>query len=206
MPTVDVLDMDRQKIDSVELPEEIFNLKVRPDLLHAVVRWQQAKRRAGSASVKNRSEVRGGGHKPYRQKGTGRARAGTSSSPIWRSGGVAHGPRPRDFSYKLNKKIRRLGVKMALSSKLQNDRLMVLGELKLEEIKTKLFIEAMDRLELKKVLFVTPEPDQVLELSSRNLAAVKMIQAKDLNVYDLLAYDQLVILRPSLEKIVEKLQ
>ena len=206
MPTVDVLDMDRQKIGSVELPEEIFNLEVRPDLLHAVIRWHQAKRRAGSASIKGRSEVRGGGRKPYRQKGTGRARAGTIRSPLWRGGGVVHGPRPRDYGFKLNKKLRRLGLKMALSSKFQADRLMVLGELKLEEIKTKLFVEAMDRLELKKALFVTPEADQVLELSCRNLAAVKMIQAKDLNVYDLLAYDQVVILRPSLETIVERLQ
>ena len=206
MPTVDVIDMEKQKIDSVELPEEIFNLEVRPDLLHAVIRWQQAKRRAGSASTKTRSEVRGGGHKPYRQKGTGRARAGTRSSPIWRSGGVAHGPTPRDFGFKLNKKVRRLGLKMALSSKLQANQLMVLGELKLEEAKTKLFVEVMGRLELNKALFVTPEADQALELSCRNLAAVKMIQAKDLNVYDLLAYDQVVILRPSLEKIVERLQ
>ena len=206
MPLVDVLDMDRQKIDSVELPEEIFNLEVRPDLLHAVIRWQQAKRRAGSASIKGRSEIRGGGRKPYRQKGTGRARAGTIRSPLWRGGGVVHGPKPRDYSFKLNKKLRRLGLKMALSSKLQDDRLMVLGELKLEEIKTRLFVKAMDRLELKKALFVTPEADHVLELSCRNLAAVKMIQAKDLNVYDLLAYDQVVILRPSLETIVERLQ
>lgn len=206
MPTVDVLNMDRQKIDSIELPEEIFNLQVRPDLLHAVIRWQQAKRRAGSASVKGRSEVRGGGRKPYRQKGTGRARAGTIRSPLRRGGGVVHGPQPRDFGFKLNKKLRRLGLKMALSAKLQADRLMVLAELKIEEAKTRLFVQAMDRLELKGALFVTPEADQVLELSSRNLPTVKMIQAKDLNVYDLLAYDQVVILRPSLEKIVARLQ
>ncbi len=205
MPTVDVLDPVRNKVDVLDLPDEVFNLKVRPDILHQVVRWQMAKRRAGTASTKGRSEVRGGGRKPYRQKGTGRARAGTTRSPLWRKGGVVFGPKPRDYSHKLNKKMRLLGLKMALSAKYQADQLMVLSELNLPEIKTKTFATLLKTLDLDRALFVTPEPDEKVELSSRNIPGVKLVRPEGLNVYDLLKYDHLVLLRPSVDMILERL-
>ena len=205
MPTVDIMDMTRTKVDQADLPEEIFNLEVRSDVLHQLVRWQLAKRRAGAASTKTRSEVRGGGRKPWRQKGTGRARVGTIRSPLWRSGGVIHGPRPRDYDYKLNRKFRRLGLKMALSSKYQGEKLMVLSELSLPEIKTKLFAELMKTLEIDRALFVTGDEQGRLTLSARNIPGVKVIRPEGLNVYDLLKYDHLVMERPCLEAVVERL-
>lgn len=205
MPTVDVFDMNRQKAGSLDLPEEIFNAEVRTDVLHKVVDWQLARRRAGTASTKGRSEVRGGGRKPWRQKGTGRARVGTIRSPLWRGGGVVFGPRPRDYSYKLNKKFRRLGLKMALSSKLQSEALVVLSELSMAEVKTKTFAGILSTLELGKALIVTPEFDENLELSGRNIPGVKFIRPEGLNVFDVLKCDQVVILQPSVEKIVERL-
>jgi len=205
MPTVDIMDMSRAKVDQAELPDEIFNLEVRSDVLHQLVRWQMARRRAGNASTKTRSEVRGGGRKPWRQKGTGRARAGTTRSPLWRSGGIIHGPKPRSYDYKLNRKFRQLGLKMALSSKYQGEKLMVLSELSLPEIKTKLFAELMKTLEVDRALFVTTDEKGKLTLSSRNIPGVKVIRPEGLNVYDLLKYDHLVMERPCLEAIVERL-
>ncbi len=205
MPTVEVIDMTRKKVEELNLPDEIFNREVRPDILHQVVRWQLAGRRAGTASTKTRSEVSGGGRKPWRQKGTGRARVGTIRSPLWRSGGVVHGPKPRDFSYKLNKKIRRLGLKMALSAKFQDEALVVLSDLTLPEIKTKAFAGFMKDLELSRPLFVTPEFDENVELSGRNIPGVKFIRPEGLNVFDVLKADQVVILKSSVDKIVERL-
>jgi len=205
MPTVDVYDIKRQKVADLDLPDEIFNVEVRPDVLHSVVNWQLARRRSGSASTKGRSEVRGGGRKPWRQKGTGRARAGTIRSPLWRGGGVTHGPKPRDYSFKLNKKLRVLGLKMALSAKLQAGELVVLSELSLPEIKTKALAAILKDLALKKALLISPEADRNLELSGRNIPGLKLLQPEGLNVYDVLKYDHLVLLRPSVDKIVARL-
>jgi len=205
MPTVDVYDIKRQKVADLDLPDEIFNVEVRPDVLHSVVNWQLAKRRSGSASTKGRSEVRGGGRKPWRQKGTGRARAGTNRSPLWRGGGVIHGPKPRDYSFKLNKKLRILGLKMALSAKLQAGELVVLSELNLPEIKTKALAAILKDLALKKALLISPETDRNLEMSGRNIPGIKLLQPEGLNVYDVLKYDHLVLLRPSVDKIVARL-
>ena len=205
MPTVDVIDKNRKKVDQVDLPDEIFNVEIKSDILHQVVRWQLAKKRQGNASTKTRSEVRGGGRKPWRQKGTGRARAGTSRSPIWRGGGTIHGPKPRDYSYKLNKKLRSLGLKMAISSKLKEEQLMVLNILDLPETKTKHFAGIMNGLDLSRALFVITEDDRTALLSSRNIPGVKVIKAEGLNVFDVLKYDHLVLLQPSVERIVERL-
>lgn len=205
MPTVDVIDKNRKKVDQVDLPDEIFNVEVRPDILHQVVRWQLAKKRTGNASTKTRSEVRGGGRKPWRQKGTGRARAGTSRSPIWRGGGTIFGPKPRDYAYKLNKKLRSLGLKMAISSKLKEENLVVLDGLDLPETKTRHFAGIMNGLEVSKALFVIAGEDQAAILSSRNIPGAKVIKAEGLNVFDVLKYDHLVLLKPSVEKIVERL-
>ncbi len=205
MPTVDVIDKNRKKVDQVELPDEVFNIEVRSDILHQVVRWQLAKKRSGNASTKTRSEVRGGGRKPWRQKGTGRARAGTIRSPLWKGGGTIHGPKPRDYSYKLNKKLRSLGLKMAISAKLKEEQLVVLSGLDLPETKTKHFAGIMNGLDLSRALFVTTEDDRTAILSSRNIPGVKVIRADGLNVFDVLKYDHLVLLQPSVEKIVERL-
>lgn len=205
MATVDIYDVNRQKAGSLELPEEIFNTEVRSDVLHQVVNWQLARRRSGNASTKGRSDVRGGGRKPWRQKGTGRARVGTIRSPLWRGGGVVFGPKPRDYSFKLNKKIRQLGLKMAISSKFQSETLMVINDLSMDEIKTKAFAGILGKLELGKALFVTPEFNENLELSSRNIPGVKFIRPEGLNVFDVLKCDQLVLVEPSVDKIVERL-
>ena len=205
MPTVDVIDKNRKKVDQVDLPDEVFNVEARSDILHQVVRWQLAKKRSGSASTKTRSQVRGGGRKPWRQKGTGRARVGTIRSPLWRGGGIIHGPRPKDYTFKLNKKLRSLGLKMAISDKLKEDQLFVLNDLDLPETKTKLFAEVLTGLNLSRALFVTTEEDRTAILCSRNIPGVKVIRANGLNVYDILKYDYLVLVRPSVEKIVERL-
>lgn len=205
MPTVEVFDMSRKKVEDLNLPDEVFGREVSSNVLQQVVRWQLAARRSGTASTKTRSEVRGGGRKPWRQKGTGRARAGTSRSPLWRSGGVVHGPKPRDFSYKLNKKIRRLGLKMALSAKVQDESLVVLSELSLAEVKTKEFAGMMKNLDLSRALFVTPEFDEKVELSGRNIPGVKFIRPEGLNVFDVLKAHQVVIVKPSVDRIVERL-
>ena len=205
MPTVDVIDKNRNKVDQVDLPDEVFNVEVRSDVLHQVVLWQLAKKRSGNASTKTRSEVSGGGRKPWRQKGTGRARAGTTRSPIWRGGGTVHGPKPRDYSFKLNKKLRSLGLKMAISAKLRDDQLMVLNDLDLPETKTKYFAGIMNGLDVSRALFVTTDDDHTAILSSRNIPGVKVIRTDGLNVFDVLKYDHLVLIRPSVDKIVERL-
>lgn len=206
MATVDVIDKNRQKVDSVDLPDDIFNVEVRSDVLHQLVRWQLAKRRQGTASTKTRTEVRGGGRKPWRQKGTGRARSGTIRSPLWKGGGVAHGPKPRDFDFKVNKKVRALGLKMALSDKLANEQLMVVDSFDLSEIKTKVFNQVLGALEVNKALVVIAEADEIMEMSGRNIPGVKVIRPEGLNVYDLLKYDHLLMLKPSVEKVVERLK
>ena len=206
MATVDVLDKNRQKVDSVDLPDDIFNVEVRSDVLHQLVRWQLAKRRQGDASTKTRTEVRGGGRKPWRQKGTGRARVGTIRSPLWKGGGVAHGPKPRSYDFKVNKKVRALALKMALSDKLANERLMIVDSFDLPEIKTKLFSQVLGDLEVDKALVVIAEADEIMELSGRNVSGVKVIRPEGLNVYDLLKYDHLLMLKPSVDKVVERLK
>ncbi len=206
MPTVDVFDQTRQKVETLELPDDIFNVEVRPEVLHSVVRWQLAKRRAGTAKAKSRHEVSGGGRKPWRQKGTGRARSGTTRSPLWRHGGVIHGPLPRDYDYKLNKKVRRLGLRMALSAKLKDEKLVVLSALELGEIKTKVFAGVMKNLQVGKALFVAAEPDEKLALSCRNIPGVKLIRPEGLNVYDIMNHDHLILVKPSIPAIVERLQ
>jgi large subunit ribosomal protein L4 len=166
---------------------------------------QLANRRAGTASTKTRTEVRGGGAKPYRQKGTGRARAGTNTSPLWRGGGVIFGPKPRDYSYKLPKKVRRLGVRMALSARFSEDNLTVLDGFDLADIKTKQFVEIMKKLNIENGLIVIPGKNENLEKSSRNVQGYKVIQADGLNVYDILLHRRLVLLQPCLGQLEERL-
>ncbi|MFZ5451731.1 MAG: 50S ribosomal protein L4 [Thermodesulfobacteriota bacterium] len=205
MPIVDVLNIQNEKVGEVELQEEIFGVPVRGHVLHEVVTWQRACRRAGSASTKSRGEVRGGGKKPWRQKGTGRARVGSNRSPIWRGGGAVFGPKPRSYAYTLPKKVRRLALKMALSSKLQAGQLLVLDEYPHTTPKTKDFVQVLRNFEIAKVLIIAPEAHQALELSARNVPYVQVMLPAGLNVYDILRYEHLVMLKPALAQIEERL-
>lgn len=205
MPTVNVFNMAKEKVGEVNLPEDIFNRPVQTHLLHRAVTMQLANRRAGTSSTKGRSEVRGGGRKPHRQKGSGRARAGTSTSPLMRKGGVVFGPKPRTIAVKLPKKLKRLALKMALSSKWQSDHLLILDEYRLDEIKTKHFCSFLDRFALKKVLIVTEQENETLEKSARNVPTVKVLRVEGLNTYDLLKFDHLVLSQPSVTRIEETL-
>jgi large subunit ribosomal protein L4 len=205
MAATDVYNTDNKKVGELELNDSLFGVKVKPHILHDVVRMQLANRRAGNACTKTRSEVRGGGAKPWRQKGTGRARAGTRRSPIWRGGGTIFGPKPRDYGYRLPKKMRRLGLCMALSARFSEDRLLVLDEFQMDAIKTKNFKKVMENLNIENGLFVIPERDDTLEKSSRNIPGVKVICAAGLNVYDILHHHRLVLLKPCIDQLQERL-
>jgi large subunit ribosomal protein L4 len=205
MPTVDVFNVNRDVVGQMELKGDIFGVPVKPHVLHEVVLYQLAKRRAGTAKTKGRSEVRGGGKKPWRQKGTGRARAGTSRSPIWRGGGTIHGPAPRSYAFQLPKKVRRLALKMALSQKLLDQELTIVDSLGLERIKTKDFASILNRFELAKTLVVLPASDETVEKSARNIPKVKVLRSEGLNVYDLMNYHHLLLTREAIQRIEERL-
>lgn len=206
MAVVKILDQQKKEVGDITLPEDIFEVEVRPEILNLVVRSQLAAKRSGTVGVKNRTAISGGGKKPWRQKGTGRARVGSIRSPLWRGGAVAHGPQARDYSFKVNKKVRKLALKMALSSRLAEDNLMVVNSLQLPEIKTKGFTTIKDALGLKKVLIVIPEGDNNLELSARNVPGVKVMHQDSLNVYDVLRYPQLVLAPEVVENLQERLK
>jgi len=205
MAVTEVYNTDNKKVGEVELNDALFGLEVKEHILHDVVKMQLAKRRAGTASTKTRTEVRGGGAKPYRQKGTGRARAGTIRSPLWRGGGVIFGPKPRDYSYNLPKKVRKLGVRMALSTRFSENNMLVLDDFSLEDIKTKRFVEVMKKFNIENGLIVIPEKNENLEKSSRNVQGFKIIQVDGLNVYDILLHRRLVLLQPCLGQLEKRL-
>lgn len=205
MAVVDVQNMAGEKVSQIDLSDSIFNIEVKPEVLHEVVKMQLACRRAGTASVKRRSDVKGSTRKLYRQKGTGRARRGDIKSPVMRGGGVVFGPKPKSYAYSVPKKVRRLALKMALSSKLQDKELIVLNSMDLDSPKTKKFVDVMNALKLKNALIVTPGDNENLELSSRNVASVKVMKTEGLNVYDVLKYQSLVILEPSISGIEGRL-
>ncbi|MBI5602017.1 MAG: 50S ribosomal protein L4 [Deltaproteobacteria bacterium] len=205
MPTVTVYNLSGEKVEELFLKDEIFNREVNPHIFHHIVSVCQTNQRAGTSSTKGRSEVRGGGKKPHRQKGTGRARQGSRTSPLMRKGGIVFGPKPRTYEMKVNKKVKKLALKMALSSKWQGEQLTVLDHFQLEEIKTKKFHQVMDALHLKKTLIITDQENLNLEKSARNVNGVKVLRAKGMNVYDLLRYEHLVLLKPSIPIIEEAL-
>lgn len=205
MAVVDVLNQTGEKVAQAELADSCFNIDVKPSVLHSVVKMQLANRRAGTACVKNRSDVQGSRRKLFRQKGTGRARRGDANSPLLRGGGVVFGPHPKSWAIKMPKKVRRLALKMALSSKLQGERLLVLKEISLAEIKTKAFASILADLKLDNALFITAEKDVNVELSARNIPGVKILRSDGLNVYDILKYSHLVLLEPSIEQIEGRL-
>jgi len=201
MLVAEVFDIGKNKVSEIELNDAVFGAEVNDAVIYDVVRMQMASRRLGTAATKGRSEVRGGGKKPWRQKGTGRARAGTSRSPIWRGGGIVFGPVPRDYKYKVPKKIRKNALRSVLSMKYQGQKLLVLKDFPLEEIKTKMFQEVVARFGLKKALFVTDERNEILEKSSRNIEGIKMVRSEGINVYDVLNHEHLVILEPAVKKL-----
>jgi large subunit ribosomal protein L4 len=205
MAVVDVVNIAGDVVSQAELNDAIFNVPVKKSVLHQVVTAQMNARRAGTAAVKNRSDVQGSRHKLYRQKGTGRARKGDAKSPILRGGGVVFGPNQRNFSQKVPKKVRKLALKMALSCRAQDQQLVVVDKIELEAIKTKVFAGIVKGLDAEKALIITSEKDQKLELSSRNLPGVKVLQTRGLNVYDILKYPKLVLVQPAIEGIEGRL-
>ena len=205
MAVVDIVNSTGEKVSEIDLNDEIYNVPVKSSVLHQVVNMQLAGKRAGSASVKHRSDVRGSQRKLFRQKGTGRARRGNIKSPLLRGGGVVFGPDPKSWAYKVPKKVRRQALKMALSSKLQDDAILVLDNLDFEEIKTRALIDITGSLNVENALIVVDKQDEKLELSSRNVPHIKVLRCEGLNVYDILKYKKLVLLEGSVKGIEGRL-
>lgn len=204
MPTVPVLNVSGEKVSEIELKDSVFGIEINTHVMHAVVKNYLANQRQGTQSTKTRAEVRGGGRKPWRQKGTGRARHGSSRSPIWVGGGVIFAPKPRNYSYKLPKKVRRLAMKSALSSKVQEDQIIVLENLPMEIPKTKEMANILKNLKVDgKALIVMEQVDQSVIRSARNLQGVETALVNTLNVYDILKYDHFIITRNAVEKVEE---
>ncbi len=213
---IDVVDLQNDATDGVELEDSVFGAPVREHLFWEVINWQRARRRAGTHSTKERSEVRGGGKKPWRQKGTGRARHGSIRSPLWVGGGVTFGPKPRDYSYTLPKKKRRAALRSALSMKMADGRLKVVENWDLPEIKTKLAVETLEKLGAPKALVVdvtsrdeesnSVQHNDTLRLSVRNLRDAKYLAAEGLHVEDVFRFDFIVLSRSALEQVQETLK
>ena len=204
MPTVAVFDMSGKKVSDLALKDDIFGITQSAPAMHMMVVNYLASQRQGTQSTLTRSEVSGGGKKPWRQKGTGRARQGSTRSPQWTHGGIALGPKPRDYRFSVNKKIRRLAMKSALSTKVAGGEMIVLDKLAFDEIKTKQMVKVLDSLETgKKVLIVLPEKDDVVYRSARNIAGVRTTLVGQLNVYDILNCDTIIVLKDAVSKIEE---
>jgi large subunit ribosomal protein L4 len=201
MAKIAVFDISRKQVSERELLDEVFNTDVKEYLLHDMVRYQLAARRQGTAKVKGRGEIRGGGKKPFRQKGTGNARQGTVTAPNHVGGGVVFGPTPRDYSFKLNRKVKQSALRSALSARFKDECMTVVNSLELEQISTKGFAAVLDRFELKKALIVVDGENTNLELSARNLPFVKILRAEGVNVYDILKYPNLVMTEAAVDQI-----
>ncbi|MBR4741866.1 MAG: 50S ribosomal protein L4 [Desulfovibrio sp.] len=206
MATVKVYDQNNQESGEILLEPEIFEVDVEPEILHLVVRSQLAKRRAGTHATKTRGFVSGGGNKPWKQKGTGRARAGSNRSPVWRGGAIIFGPQPRKYDFKVNRKVRSLALRMALSSRLAKNALTVLKGIELAEAKTKNFAKVVKTLGLTKALIVIPEDNFELGRCSRNLPNVKLQTVTQLNVLDILSYKQLVMFEDSVKNVMQRFE
>jgi len=207
MAVVNVVDQENTVVDEISLSDDVFGVEVRPELLNQVVKAHLAAKRVGTASVKTRSTIRGGGRKPWRQKGTGRARAGSVRSPLWTGGAITHGPNPdRNFRLKINKKVKRLALRMALSSKLAAGGLTVISKLELQRPKTKDFDGIRRKLQLDKALVVVGQKDDNLELASRNIPNIRLVGKDQINVYDILLYPQLVVTPEVIETLEERLR
>ena len=204
MPKVDVYDINGKKVSDVELNEKVFGIEPNENVVHEVLLNYLANQRQGTQSTKTRAEVRGGGRKPWRQKGTGRARQGSIRAPQWIKGGIALGPKPRSYRYSVNKKERQLAIRSVLSSKVLENQLKVVDKLELSEIKTKSMVKAFADLKLEgKTLVVLPEKNLNVEASTRNIVNAKAILANNINVYDLLKYTNLVLTLDTVKKLEE---
>ncbi len=206
MPTIPVYDQTKKEVGSLELAPEVFEVEVKPEILHLVVRQVEAARRAGTHATKNRAKITGGGKKPWRQKGTGRARAGSTRSPIWRHGATIFGPQPRSYEFKVNKKVRKLALRMALSTRLRDAQLTVVDRLALPEVKTKLFAELKNTLVgEKKCLIVLGEEDNTLSLSARNIPGVTVLTPDKVGVRDVLVHHELVLTEDAAKAVQARL-
>jgi large subunit ribosomal protein L4 len=206
MPTVDVFDTAKGTVGSLELDESVFGVEVREHLFHAVVRFQMAKKRAGTHATKGRALISGGGKKPFRQKGTGRARQGTTRAPHWRGGGVVHGPHYRSHAHKLSKRTRRAALCAALSRRAEEGKVTVFNSLSLPEVKTRQVAELVGRFEMGRVLVVTAGNDENFEKSARNLPAVTVLPVQGLNVYDILNHEHLALTVDAVAGVVARLK
>ena len=204
MPKVDVYDIKGKKVSDIELADSVFGIEPNENIVHAVLVNYLANQRQGTQSTKTRAEVRGGGKKPWRQKGTGRARQGSIRAPQWIKGGIALGPKPRSYKYTVNKKERRLAIKSILSSKVLEKELTVVEKLELKEIKTKTMVKALADLKVEgKTLIIVPENNKNVLMSSRNIEGVKTITANNINVFDLLKYTNLILPVDTVKKLEE---
>jgi len=201
MTTLAVYDVENQKVSDIDLDDRIFSAEIKSNLFYDVVRMQSASQRKGSASTKNRALVRGGGAKPWRQKGTGRARAGSRRSPLWRGGGTIFGPLPRDYSFALPKKVKRAALRAALSLKRQEGKLILLDKFPLEGFKTKRVLEVLRKFDVEDALVVMGEKNLFLERSARNIPKVQVLRSESLNVYDILNHDHLILVSSAIDKI-----
>ena len=207
-PKIDILNIKGEKVDTVELDSKVFDGKVNKALLYQVINAYLANKRKGTHSTKTTGEVSGGGSKPWRQKGTGRARAGSSRSSIWRGGGVVFGPKPRDYSVNIPKKMKRLALKSSLNAKLKDDELLLLEELEAEEPRTKFFAAILKNLEIEKtkVLFILDGITENVKLSSRNIPDVSMVNSRDVTAYDVLNCKKVVITKSGLNEVVKRVK
>ena len=203
MAKVAVYNMEGKEVDKIELNDSIFGVEVNEHLVHMAVLQQLANNRQGTQKAKTRSEVRGGGRKPWRQKGTGHARQGSTRSPQWTGGGVVFAPTPRDYSFKLNKKEKRAALKSALTSRVVENKFVVVDDLKLDEIKTKKFVEVLKNLNVEKALVVLNDMDEKVIASAANIPTVKTTQTNELNVFDVLKYDTVVVTKAAVATIEE---
>ena len=203
MANVSVLNMEGKEVGSMELNDAVFGVEINEHLVHQAVVLQLANNRQGTQKAKTRSEVSGGGRKPWRQKGTGHARQGSTRSPQWKGGGVVFAPTPRDYTIRLNKKEKRAALKSALTSRVQDNKFIVVDELKFDEIKTKKFQGVMDSLKVNKALVVLADNDRNTVLSARNVADVKTAQVDSINVYDILKYNTVVATKAAVASIEE---
>ena len=204
--TVPVLSQHKETVGEVTLSAAVFNGPVRKHLLYEAVRMQQANRRAGTASTKTRAFVRGGGKKPWKQKGTGRARAGSIRSPLWVGGATVFGPQPRDYSYRIPNSARKAALRSALAAKVRDGKLLVVDKLTLEAPKTKLLVKVLADLESPNALIIIPSRDDTLERAGRNLPLVKVLRAEGANVYDVLRYDRVILTQGAVEALSGRLE
>ena len=201
MSTFAVYDIQDQKVSEIELDDRIFDAKINPSLFYDVVRMSLASQRKGSAATKNRTLVRGGGAKPWKQKGTGRARAGSRRSPLWRGGGTIFGPMPRNYSFSLPKKVKQAALRAALSLRRQEGKLILLDNFPLGGFKTRQVLEVLKKLQVEDALIVTDEKRLFLERSTRNIPKIQVLRSEGLNVYDILNHEHLILLSPVVERI-----